>query len=91
MLVVAFVCSPARSSLTHPLHARHTLSHTHADATRRDKNDPSTWTSPKEFKMAKLAEMDKNSKFDCPPLQSQDEVAEDLKYKRNNKVIYLMH
>lgn len=52
----------------------------------RDKNDPSTWTSPKEFKMGKLTEMDKSSKFDCPPLRSQDEVAEDLKYKRNNKV-----
>eukprot|EP00903_Cladosiphon_okamuranus_P007958 g7681.t2 len=53
-----------------------------------DKNDPRTWTSPKEFKMGKLTEMDKNSKFDCPPLQSQDEVAEDLKYKRTNKAIY---
>ena len=36
--------------------------------------------------MGYLAEEDKNSKFDCPPLQSEDEVAEDLKYKRTNKV-----
>lgn len=36
--------------------------------------------------MGKLTEEDPNSKFDCPPLQSQDEVAEDLKYKRTNKV-----
>ncbi len=36
--------------------------------------------------MGKLTEEDPGSKFDCPPLQSQDEVAEDLKYKRTNKV-----
>lgn len=51
-----------------------------------DKNDPKSWTSPKEFKIAQLAEDDPNDKFDRPPLQSADEVAEALKYKRTNKV-----
>lgn len=36
--------------------------------------------------MGKLTEQDLNTKFDCPPLQSEDEVAEGLKYKRTNKV-----
>ncbi|CAM9726838.1 unnamed protein product [Pylaiella littoralis] len=53
-----------------------------------DKNDPRSWTSPKEFKMGKLSEQDPNTKFDCPPLRSEDEVAEALKYKRTNKAIY---
>ncbi|CAM9432320.1 unnamed protein product [Ectocarpus sp. 6 AP-2014] len=53
-----------------------------------DKNDPSSWTNPREFKLGKLTEQDRSSKFDRPPLRSQDEVAEDLKYKRTNKAIY---
>lgn len=36
--------------------------------------------------MAKLTEMDKNDKFDCPPLKGLDEVATELEYKRTNKV-----
>lgn len=51
-----------------------------------DKNDPASWTSPREFKVTKLSEQDPNDKFDRPPLQSPDEVAEALKYKRTNKV-----
>lgn len=52
----------------------------------RDKNDPSFWTEPREFKLAKLEEEDKSTRFDRPPLKGSDEIAEEMKYKRTIKV-----
>lgn len=52
----------------------------------RDKNDPSSWTEPREFKLAKLGEEDKSTRFNRPPLRGSDEVAEEMKYKRTIKV-----
>ncbi|CAN0062338.1 unnamed protein product [Ascophyllum nodosum] len=53
-----------------------------------DKNDPDSWVEPREFKMVKLQEKDKNTRFDRPPLKDPDQVAEEMKYNRTNKAIY---
>ena len=36
--------------------------------------------------MVKLQEKDKNTRFDRPPLKDPDQVAEEMKYNRTNKV-----